>query len=470
MNRSTSLVIPESLYTTLIRHLFPGDRDEHAAVVAAGLATDGCRTRLLARELFIAEEGRDYRYSSRGYKALQASFIHQCITYCRDQRLVYLAIHNHGGSGSVGFSAIDYESHERGYPALLDIAAGMPVGALVFAEGAVELDLWLPDGNRSALRETRIVGSRLERLYPDSRWGHDFFDHSTAPDALYDRQVLLFGMAGQRLLQAAKVAIVGLGGIGSLVSEYLARLGVGEIVLIDPDYLESSNFSRVVGATAEDLPKGKDARGTRKVDIAARIARAAQPHMQITLIHDDFSRGSVARQVLDCDYIFLAADTMRARLVFNAIVNQYFIPGVQLGSKIIANSQSGMIEAAYSVIRNVVPGSGCLLCNQLIDGAKLAEEWKTDQERLDQRYGTDVPNPSVITMNAVSAAHATNDFLFYFTGLNRQGFRTPYLRFDHLAGTTKFEEPRRSLACNECSLSPASRFGMGDARQLPCTD
>lgn len=468
MNRTASLAIPEALHATLIRHLFPGDRDEHAAVIAAGLATDGGNTRLFARELFVAEEGRDYRESSRGYKALQASFIHRCITYCRDQRLVYLAIHNHGGSGSVGFSAIDFESHERGYPALLDIAAGMPVGALVFAQGAVELDLWRSDGSRSALREARVMGNRLQRLYPDSRWPNELSNESIMRSTHYDRQVLLFGEGGQRLLQAAKVAIVGLGGIGSLVNEYLARLGVGEVVLIDQDCLEYSNFSRVVGASTEDLPKGNDQRGTRKVDIAARVARDARPHIRTVLIQGDFSLESIARQVLDCDYIFLAADTMRARLVFNAIVHQYFIPGVQLGSKVTANRQTGAIEAAYSVVRHVAPGSGCLLCNQLIDGAKLAEEWKTDQERSDQRYGTDAPNPSVITMNAVSAAHAVNDFLFYFTGLNRPEGRPPYVRFDHLSGTTKFEEPRHSPMCTECSLSPVSRFGMGSARQLPC--
>ena len=37
---------------------------------------------------------------------------------------------------------------------------------------------------------------------------------------------------------------------------------------------------------------------------------------------------------MDCDYLFLAADTMRARLLFNAIVHQYLVPGVQVGAKV----------------------------------------------------------------------------------------------------------------------------------------
>lgn len=469
MNRLASLVIPEALHARLHRHLFPGDRDEHAAVIAAGLATSGGKVRLLARELFIAEEGTDYRESNRGYKALQAPFIHRRITYCRDHRLVYLAIHNHGGSGYVGFSSVDYESHERGYRALLDIASGMPVGALVFAQDAVELDLWLPDGSRSALQEARFVGDRLVRQYPDSRQRAGSFRNSLS-NAHYDRQVLLFGGAGQQMLQAAKVAVVGLGGIGSLVSEYLARLGVGELVLIDPDCLEPSNYSRVVGSRLDDLPAKGDVTGTRKIDIAARLAHEAQPQIRIIPMPSDFSRELVARQVLDCDYIFLAADTMRARLVFNAIVNQYLVPGVQLGSKVVVNPKTGAVESAYSMVRKITPGHGCLLCNGLIDAAKLAEEWKTNDERIDQRYGTDVSNPSVITMNAVSAAHAVNNFLFYFTGLNRPQDLPPYLRFDHISGRPTFEEPRISPQCTECSLDAKSRFGMGDARELPCTE
>ncbi len=437
-------------------------------MIAAGWHEGVGYSRLLARDLFVAREDVDYTLGKRGYNTLLASFIHQRITYCRDQRLVYLAIHNHGGEGSVAFSSVDLESHARGYPALRDISAGMPVGALVLARGAIELDLWLPSGERTTLKEARIIGDRFVRQYADARWAGRSVD-SIATDSSYDRQVLMFGEPGQRLMRAARVAVIGLGGIGSLVSEYLARLGVGELILIDPDRLEASNISRVVGARAKDLPRWRR-KGAAKVKIAERIAREAQPGIRTSLIQDDFSRLDVASEVLSCDYIFLAADTMRARLVFNAIVNQYFIPGVQLGSKVTTNATNGRIEAAFSVVRSVRPGIGCLLCNQLIDATKLAEEWKTDRERAEQQYGTPVPNPSVITLNAVSAAHAVNDFLFYFLGLQSEARPAPFARFDHLTGRVKYEEPRRDPNCTECSTADNSRYGRGDARELPCAN
>jgi molybdopterin/thiamine biosynthesis adenylyltransferase len=466
MKRDVQLAFPAKLHRALISHLFQDDYREHAAVLLGGLATTASGPKILIREVIPAREPQDYRVGSHGHMGLQATFIHRCITQCRDQRLVYLAAHNHGGSGRVAFSDVDFASHEKGYPALVDIANGMPVGALVAAQGALEVDVWLPDGSRSALRDARVFGERIERYYPDPFVQRSVEGISTSISETYSRQVLFLGSAGQALFKRAKVAVVGLGGIGSLVSEYLARMGVGHLLLIDPDRLEASNVSRIVGTTPNDLkPNGENS--TLKVDIAERVAKASQSHIIVEKIVDDFSRLSVAKRVLDCDFIFLAADTMRARLVFNAIVHQYYIPGVQLGSKVQVDANSGAVLSAYSAVRMVRPGEGCLLCNQLIDATKLAEEWKTDQERIDQQYGISVPNPSVITMNAVAASHAVNDFLYAFTGLKEQE-KAPFRRFNHLDQSTIYEHPRRDERCTECSNSAESRFGRGDAIPLPC--
>jgi hypothetical protein len=465
LRRDAQLVFPQSLHRKLLDHLFPGDFHEHAAVIAAGLARTPTGPRLLVREVWPAQEPQDYRVGPNGHMGLQATFIHRWITRCRDQRLVYLAVHNHGGSGRVAFSSVDIASHEKGYRALLDIANGMPVGAVVMADGAIEIDLWHPAGPRSTLQQARILGPSIERVYSNRNAQKTSEGELGASAENYCRQILFLGEAGQALFKRAKVAIIGLGGIGSIVSEYLARLGVGHLVLIDPDLLESSNTARVIGSRPTDL--GTTAGGsTLKIDIAERVAREAQPDIIIEKFADDFARDCVARRVLDCDFLFLAADSMRARLVFNAVVNQYYIPGVQLGTKVRVDPATGHIDTAFSVVRNVRPGEGCLLCNQLIDPARLADEWKTDAESEDQQYGLRIPNPSVITMNAVAAAHAVNDFLFTFTG-TRSGETALYRRFDHLQQSLLFEQPRRDADCLECSHSSKSRLGFGDAKPLP---
>ena len=440
----------------LMAHLFPGDRDEHGAVLHAGVVMDGKRMRLLVREVYPARPGSDYVDGKIGYRALHPRFIHQHITACRDQRLAYLAVHNHDCDDRVGFSRIDIASHERGYPALLDIGKGIPVGALVLGRNSMQADIWTDDGARRTLREARIVGPTLQRLYPvppRSPLGPINESH--------DRQIRMFGKAGQSELAHARVAVIGLGGIGSLVCEYLARLGVGEIMAVDPDHLETSNLSRVVGATRADA-----ANGCSKVEIANRHATETSD-TKIVQIASDVALESVARRLRDCDYLFLAAVSMRARLVFNALVHQYLIPGVQLGAKVRPASDGGLLDV-MSAVRPVRPGEGCLWCNQLIDPHLLSIEAKSDAERRAQAYGVAEPNPSVITLNAVAAAHAVNDFLFHFLDLAQAKHPLAYQHFHFLYGTVKRVMPRKDEGSRECGNE--GRFGRGDATSLPCTE
>jgi ThiF family len=449
------IVISANDHATLMAHLFPGDRDEHGAILHAGVAEDDGRMKLLIRGVFPAAFGTDYVAGQHGYRALHPRFIHQHITACRDQGLAYLAVHNHDCGDRVGFSGIDMASHERGYPALLDIGKGVPVGALVIGRQSMEADVWTSDGRRRSLREARIVGSTLRRLYPSPR------AVLASPSESHDRQVRMFGVRGHARLTAARVAVIGLGGIGSLVSEYLARLGVGEIITIDPDRLEVSNLSRVVGATLTDAHEG-----CSKVAIAKRHAAEAST-TRITILEADVAIESVAHQVRGCDYIFLAADSMRARLVFNALVHQYLIPGVQLGAKVRADAD-GVLLDVMSAVRPVRPGEGCLWCNQLIDPHQLALEAKSDAERQAQAYGVAEPNPSVITLNAVAAAHAVNDFLFFFLDLPIESAPLAYRHFHFLEGTAKQVQPRKDDECRECGRS--GRYARGDAMPLPCVE
>lgn len=208
------------------------------------------------------------------------------------------------------------------------------------------------------------------------------------------------------------------------------------------------------------------ARRTAKVEIAERVALEANADIRFVGIQGDVTEARHAEQLLDCDYIFLAADSMQARLVFNAIVHQYVIPGVQMGAKVQVAPETGEILAVFSVVRPMVPGSGCLWCNGLIDSAKLQEEATDHDQRQQQRYveDDDIPDPSVITLNAVAAAEAVNDYMMSVTGLlGSMDLRwTKYFPRD-----TKVVKqiPRQDDHCPECSSS--GRGGKGPRRSLP---
>lgn len=476
MTPEWSLHLAPATAKALFAHLFPGDGDEHGAVLGVSVVETLRGVRLLGRRLYVAEDGVDYIEGTRGYRMLTAMFVRDCILECQREGLGYLAIHCHGGTNRVAFSGDDLTSHERGYPALLDILGDQPVGALVFARDAVAGDVWLPDGRRIELDHACLLGSpiRVLRAAPSA---------AATGDPSFDRQSRLFGDRGQAVLGRQKVGVIGAGGGGSLVVEYLARLGVGHLVVVDPDRIEISNLPRIVGSRRLDawpwltdssrpavVRKLGERLSSAKVKVAERVARQANSKIRFEAIHGDVTRDAVAERLIDCDYLFLAADSAQARLVVNAIAHQYVIPGVQIGAK-VQLGDAGKILDIFSVVRPLNPGEACLWCNQLISPARLQEEALTLEQRRQQRYVDDdnVHMPSVITLNAVAAAHAVNDYLITTVGLVSRDWDRKWTRFHPTASDAldrvASEQPRRDTACRECGSD--GRLGAGRARRLP---
>lgn len=456
----------------LQNHLFPGDGEGHGAVLRCGIVSTGRGVCLLVKDVVLARDGIDYVPGKRGHHTLTAGFVMDQIDHCAQEGLAYLSVHCHGGTTTVEFSDTDLRSHERGYPALLDITAGPAVGAVVFARKAVAGDIWLPDGTRTELSRMHVTGRPQLTLTPRP---------TRVPGAMkeHDRQARIFGDAGQEIIGRQKVGIVGLGGGGSLINEYLSRLGVGHLVLIDPDRISVSNLPRVVGSRRSDahvwlgrethprwMRKLAERLSTPKVKIAARVAREASQSVQIEQIVGDVADSEVAQRLIDCDHIFLAADTMQARLVVSAISHQYLIPMTQVGAKVSTNPATGDITDIFSVVRASEPGTGCLWCNGLISPARLQEEATAAEQLKRQRYvdDDDVVAPSVITLNAVAAAHAVDDYMMSATGLVEGGHNYVWSKFFPLESELLSDRPRQDKNCIVCG---PQRFGRGNLIRLP---
>src|SRR5258708_4252325 len=118
----------------------------------------------------------------------------------------------------------------------------------------------------------RDVAVRGVRVKPRSRMS--FSDDEVER---YARHLVLreIGGPGQQRLKAARVLIVGAGGLGAPAALYLTAAGVGEIALVDPDVVSLSNLQRqVLYATADD--------GRVKVEAAAERLTALNPNVRLT--------------------------------------------------------------------------------------------------------------------------------------------------------------------------------------------
>ena len=476
MKSPFSITIDEKSLQRLFEHLFPGDDDEHGAVLAVGISESEQGTRLLVRDLFLAIDGVDYVPGTRGYRALTPQFIVEKSDYCFRNKLGYLAVHCHGGNDYVAFSQDDYNSHKRGYSALLDIV-GDPVGALVFAKNAVAGEIWTKKGIFQ-LDHLTIIGSRIKKLFPNSPLG------SASSHPIYDRHARLFGDVGQVILSGLKVGIIGLGGGGSLVNEWLTRLGVGHIVAIDFDKVESTNLPRIVGATHKDaqtwLTTTKSLNIKRlgkwlssyKVHVAERVAKIANPKIKYDAVVGNILNEDIALLLKDLDFIFLATDSLQSRNVFNALLHQYLIPGAQIGAKVRVDPDSQKVIDITASGRIVLPFQlgGCLRCNGWIPPGRLQMETLSKEERRIQAYieSTDIAEPSVITLNVLSASQVVNDFMMMFTGLYNSNMKLPHLLYDIKTRELQTASNRHDDDCVHCGLISKSRFSKGDKGRLPC--
>ncbi len=131
--------------------------------------------------------------------------------------------------------------------------------------------------------------------------------------ARYSRHMLLaqVGSAGQEKLLAARVLIVGMGGLGSPVAMYLAASGVGQLVLTDFDIVELSNLQRQIIHHTDDV-------GENKVASARAAIHDLNPDVEVTAIPWVLQDDELAREVRDADVVIDACDNFESRFELNA--------------------------------------------------------------------------------------------------------------------------------------------------------
>jgi len=128
----------------------------------------------------------------------------------------------------------------------------------------------------------------------------------------YSRHIMLsqIGYEGQQKLMQSRVLIIGMGGLGSPVSIYLAASGIGHLVLVDDDQVELSNLQRQVLHTTAAV-------GEPKVDSAARTLQALNPEIRITRIPSRLDGDALTEQVRLADVVVDASDNFATRFAIN---------------------------------------------------------------------------------------------------------------------------------------------------------
>jgi molybdopterin/thiamine biosynthesis adenylyltransferase len=357
--------------------------------------------------------------------------------------LAVIPIHTHPGEAHLpAFSRRDRQG-ELALQPVLERRTGQPSAAVV-------MGLNFDSVARFDERSDRALGRCRDVGMGPKDDGVASFDAD-----LFARHIAAFGAEGQRRLRALTVGVVGASGTGSHVCEQLSRLGVGRLVVVDPDSVELVNLNRIVTAFASDAGSHRS-----KVQAVKRYVKRAGTGCEVEALQGDVRDESVHKRLIPVDALFGCTDTISSRAILNRIAIQHYVPYWDCGTEIA----SGGHLRAYGRVRVVLAGGPCLFCGGVINPDQLRIELLSPEARHEEmargyiRDLNDAGAPAVVTLNGVVASLATTSFLRWAVG--DKPIEPGAWVYRSYAGDVRREDVHRDPECPVCSRG--ARLGRAD--------
>ena len=274
-------------------------------------------------------------------------------------------MHNHLTKGWQSMSEEDvFAERDRLAPA--SAVTGLPlVGFTMGTDGTLSARFWLNCSQRQPewCYKVRVVGADgMDVFYNESKFPP--YKRSSR----LQRTIDSWGLKMQSQMARLKIGIVGVGSVGALITESLARMGIENLTLIDNDTVELHNLDRLINAGHLDI-------GKQKVHIAARYAKraASAEHFRVTKIDKYLQKEEAYLAALDCDLLFCCVDRPLPKDLLNHIAYIHCIPVIFAGVYIGNKTDGRLSEAKWSVSVHA-PGSRCLRCDGQYSSSDVIQE------------------------------------------------------------------------------------------------
>lgn len=357
--------------------------------------------------------------------------------------------HSHLGQKPARFSQFDRRGLREFVPHVRWRLTKRPYFAVVATRTGFDSLAWISDDGQPQHLDGIVVG---ESVYRPTRLSSLIADAER-----YDRNVRFFGQNGQDSLEAASVAIVGVGGLGTHLVQQLALLGVGRLVLIDPEKVDETNRNRYVGLRQYDqIP------GMPKVDLGARIAREINADTEVIGIAECLRSQPAFDAIVESDFVFGCLDNDGSRLVLNELCLAYRKTYFDLASDIV---EGGTHYGGRVCV--VGDDAGCLVCYDELDLQAARTDLMDEEQRLDYAKIYGVPlndlgrvGPSVVSINGLVASLGVTEFMLTATGVPRQPRKV--LKYHGERGVVTKPSKHPDPDCYHCS----EKRGEGDAAGL----
>ena len=384
--------IAEQAEQHLLSRIRRGQRQEELCFALWRPSTGASRTTGIISELLPPLRGERILH---GNVSFDSAYLARAARLACQSSAGVAFMHSHPGVGWQGMSPEDVVA-ERDRIAPPSRAAGLPLlGLTVGRDGVWSARFWHWDGrqfDRVWCDKVRVVGHRLQLCVHPSRT-----TPVTSPTRLR-RTVDTWGEDRQSTLSSLRIGIVGLGSVGCIIAETLARIGATDILLVDADRVEEHNLDRLLYGVARDI-------GRFKVDlVAAQLRRTATAsRFRVDARRSWIQERDAYAAALDCDVLFCAVDRPLPKDVLNNVAYVHCIPVVFGGIRVATKPDGRLVDAAWSVVR-ASPGSRCLRC----DG-----QYTTSQVMM-ERDGS-IDDPTYLAQGAHANNLPSNENVFPFS-------------------------------------------------------
>ncbi len=412
-----SLALTADQHAALHHHLFPGDSYEAVAFIACGRAAGAERHRLVARFLHLIPHEKCVRERDR--VQWKAEDIELLLDHAEVDGLSLIKVHSHH-QGYPRFSVVDDASDRELLPTIKSWVEGdFPHGSVIMLPCGKMFGRYLwRDKELRDLELINVVGPDLKFWWADD---------GNVKDAVFAAsQDQAFGEGTTRHLSKLRIGVIGASGTGSPVIEQLHRLGVGELVPIDDDFIEDRNLNRILFATAQQAENK-----VNKVEACAEDIARKGLGTRVIPIAKEVGTPEALRAISECDIIFGCVDTVYGRFIMNLAATHYLLPYFDIGILLDAEQtggQRGKIKDILGTVHFLVPGKssllsrGCFSLNDVASEKLHKRDPRAAAQQVQDKYikGMQVHRPAVVSVNMFAAALAVNDFLARLHPYRRQ--------------------------------------------------
>jgi molybdopterin/thiamine biosynthesis adenylyltransferase len=246
----------------------------------------------------------------------------------------------------------------------------------------------------------------------------------------YDRQIRIEGW-DQEKVNNATVLIAGVGALGSFIATNMTLSGIGQLILVDMDTIETSNLNRQLLFRKRDVRRYKS-------EVAARRLRRMNPDIDIISLPRKLE--NIQRKYYEkADVIVAGLDSFDARRWLNSLV-------VDLKKPFISGGMYGLMGHVQRIIPYETP---CFECQPLIPQEKLSQACSPlGEKRKHLPKKPEAPMPAVATISMIIGGIISQEAIKHIMGLGKP--LDNYLFYDGKTNTTTVLRLERKFNCPVC--------------------